>query len=228
MLGPARLACNRRLLAAVLVDGKPTETRPLPVPKQNERLLDTPSDVDAERDGLAREQQDMWGGLARLQPSSPSTRDSDGTGRAGSVAGGGCEPLLLQVEQEERRRRAAEAALTAERQLRQQAQHDFQELLQSVEMLHPAPSRSPVSVKGVPPSHAVGSEGSSPADAPRQFSQTPVHQQQLQAAFSALESVAHRLCSISGDGGWAPQPAPLCSRLGTEHTSCSFAGLATC
>jgi hypothetical protein len=132
------------------------------------------------------------------------------------VAGlGGEQQLHAQVQEEERRRRTVEAELAAERRLRQQAQYDFQELLQSVDMLHSPPSRSPDSSLGslqLPPPRTAGSAGISPADASQQPSQPPEQQKQqqkqLQAAFSALQSVAHRLSSISG-GGNSAGLAPL-------------------
>ncbi len=207
----------------------------MPPLQENERLLELLGHMDAERSRLACEGRDALAELAALRQGADmeSVAAADGAAdgacaQQGAQQGGAGQQSIQQqqggaVQQAVRRQAELEAELAAERRRRQQAEHDFQELLSSMDLLHPAAPSSPPgstgrAVAGAAQQQQQQQQQGERAGAPQLQAAVAELQREnaalradLQAsrqrfctaaaASSSLQSIAQGLRSISAGGG---------------------------
>jgi chromosome segregation ATPase len=205
--------------------------------QENERLLELLGHMDSERTRLSRERQELLAELAQLRgaaaAAAPGTCQGSSTadhGAGESAAAGNGEMRQNQQQQEQQRQRQArlEGELQQERQLRQQAERDFRELLGSLDLLQ---SASPASnTCGSLQQREAGSTNAAAAAAGElqvavsqlqqeneqlrgELQRTQGSMQGLQAGYSAaaaasssLQHIARGLHSMSSGGGGSSMP----------------------
>ncbi|PRW50911.1 basal body [Chlorella sorokiniana] len=118
--------------------------------QENERLVELLGHMDAERSRLAAQLADVRADLVRLRATAPEPAAgavSAAAARHGSSSTGKASgPVAQQAQQQVAQ---LEGALAAERQRRQQAERDFQELLANMDLLQsPSPTASSASGGG--------------------------------------------------------------------------------
>ncbi|KAI7844734.1 hypothetical protein COHA_001619 [Chlorella ohadii] len=172
--------------------------------QENERLVELLGHMDAERSRLAAQLAEVRADLVRLRATAPEPAAAAAAAGHGSssapAASGAGRAAGQQVQQQVTR---LESALAAERQRRQQAERDFQELLANMDLLQsPSPTASSASGGG-DAAHLAAALRELQAENEglrAELSRSAAGRSVAAMASSSLQSIAQGLHSISGGG----------------------------
>jgi hypothetical protein len=221
---------------------------PCPALQENERLLELLGHMDSECTRLTSERQEMLAELAQLQGTAAAAAlgDRQGSNSADRCTGESAAPGSGEIQhnqQLQQRQAHLDVELQKERQRRQQAERDFQDLLGSLDLLHtPSPASSTCGSLQQREAGAADAAAAAEAAAAVGGLQAAVSQLQqeneqlrgellhtrgsvqgLQASYTAaaaastsLQHIAHGLHSISSGSGFNCLPAAAESRGGLQ------------
>lgn len=181
----------------------------LRVLQENDRLLELLGHLDSERARMARERQEHLAELANLRTAGAATDAWCSAAGSKCIPSGGevlSDPQKQRQQQEQAAQQRAmqlEGELALERQRRQQAEADFQELLSSMDLLHSPQSTAPSPAASISTSSFPGVSGPGTGWGHVQHAQRAAGQQQQWAAGPSILPAADEVARASRAEGSA-------------------------